>query len=296
MHFFERPGFIKALDSLKLVIKNQARGIRFGESRSKFFGSGIEVSHLKNYSTGEDIKFIDWNASFRLNRTFIKVFSETRENNIYILADSSNSMSFGSPEPKRELALKLAYSISYLAAAGMNKIYLADFGENIKNAVEINKANINIKFREILGRRQLEAPEKTRLDRSVNSFTANFKRRGLLFIISDFLDSGLSIMDIIAKTAIAQNFYIIQTLCEEDVKISDTGEYKYEDSETLETVEISLTPEAAAEYEKRVSDFCSQLMAKSLKYGGNYKKIMAGCDYMQALKEIILKTGFGGSG
>ena len=82
MHFFERPGFIKALDSLKLVIKNQARGIRFGESRSKFFGSGIEVSHLKNYSTGEDIKFIDWNASFRLNRTFIKVFSETRENNI----------------------------------------------------------------------------------------------------------------------------------------------------------------------------------------------------------------------
>jgi uncharacterized protein (DUF58 family) len=297
MYFFERPAFIKSLDSLRLVMKNQARGIRFGESRSKFFGSGVEVSHLKNYSSGEDVKFIDWNASFRLNRTFIKIFSETRENNVYILVDSSASMNFGAPETKRELALKLAYSIAYLASAGSNKIYLAGFCDTVKNAVEITRVNINSKFREMsdfnpaAGGNQSPA---TKLDRSLNSFMANFKRRGLLFVISDFFDGELSVIDSIAKTAIAQNLCIIQTLCEDDFNISDTGEFNFEDSETFETVEISLTPEAAEEYSRRVSGFCGELMAKTLKYGGAYKKTYTGGDYLQALKEILLKTGFNG--
>lgn len=297
MYFFERPDFIKSLDSLRLVIKNQARGIRFGESRSKFFGSGIEVSHLKNYSSGEDVKYIDWNASFRLNRTYIKIFSETRENNVYILVDSSASMNFGSPETKRELALKLAYSIAYLASAGSNKIYLAGFCDTVKNAVEITKVNINAKFRELADSIPPAGTNKspaTMIDRSLNSFMANFKRRGLLFVISDFFDGELSIIDAIAKTAITQNFCLIQTLCEDDYTISDTGEFNFEDSETLETLEISLTPEAAEEYARRVSGFCDELMAKTLKYGGAYKKTYAGGDYLQALKEILIKTGFKG--
>lgn len=298
MYFFERPGFIQSLDSLKLVMKNQARGIRFGESRSRFFGSGLEVSHLKNYSTGEDVKFIDWNASFRLNRTFIKVFSETRENNVYILIDSSSSMDFGEPETKRDLAVKLAYCIAYLASAGSNKIYAANFCDSVKNAVEITKTNINARFKEIIGRAASGAGQNrpTRLSGALNSFVANFKRRGLLFVISDFFDGGLSIADSIAKLAIAQNFCLIQTLSGDDTRISDTGEFKYEDSETLETVEISLTPEAAAEYSCRVSAFCDALMAKTLKYGGAYKMAQAGGGHMQVLKEILLKTGFSGSG
>ncbi len=296
MYFFERPEFIKPLDSLRLVMKNQARGVRFGESRSKYFGSGVEVSHLKNYSAGEDVKFIDWNASFRLNRTFTRVFCETRENNVYILIDSSKSMNFGVPESKRFLALKLAYCIAYLSAAGFNKIYAADFCNKIRNASEINRANINIKFREFVDRaaEASQSAASTHIACAFNSFIANFKRRGLLFVISDFLDSGVSVMDSIAKAAIAQKLCFIQTLCEEELKIPDTGEYFFEDSETFETVELSLTPEAAAEYDRRVEEFCTAVAQKTLKYGGYYKKVITGSDYMPALKDILLKTGFNG--
>ena len=297
MYFFEQPAFIKSLDSLRLVMKNQARGMRFGENRSKFFGSGIEVSHLKNYSSGEDIKFIDWNASFRLNRTFIKVFSETRENNVYILIDLSDSMNFGLPVTKRELAFKLAYSIAYLASAGSNKIYLAGFCDSVRNAAEVNRVNINSKFREIIDFTPVlngGQGRATKIGRALDSFMANFKRRGLLFVISDFFDGELSIINSIAKTAIAQNFCLIQTLCEDDFKLAGTGEFIFEDSETFETVEISLTPEAAKEYSHSVLGFCGDIKDKTLKCGGVYKKIYTGQDYLLALKEILLKTNFNG--
>lgn len=305
MYFFDRPGFIQSLDSLKLVMKNQARGIRFGESRSRFYGSGVEVSHLKNYSTGEDVRFIDWNASFRLNRTFIKVFCETRENNVYILMDSSASMDFGEPETKRGLAVKLAYCVAYLAAAGSNRIYAADFADSVTGIAEITRANINQRFREIVDRDAKRSAEigraagtagwrATRLAGAINSFIANFKRRGLALIISDFFDDGLTIIDSVARLSIAHNFCLIQTLCAEDLAVADTGEYKYEDSETLETVEISLTPEAAAEYRWRVTAFRGELEARALKYGGAFRTAESGCDHMQVLKDVLLKTGFGG--
>jgi|GEM_PF-3948983 len=285
--FWQDPSFIKSLNSLKLVIKNQARGIRFGENRSKQFGSGVEVSHLKNYSIGEDVKNIDWNASFRLNRTFVKVFSETRENNVYIMIDRSLSMAFGEPETKRNFALKLAYCIAYLSLSGYNKVYLIEFGDSVYSAEQISRVNINRKFIKLC-----EEPSSggTTFAKSLSGFFANFKKRGLLFLISDFIDEGLSIIDYVSRIALSHNFCVLHVLSDDDVEIAETGEYKYEDSETGETVELSLTPEAAREYGQRINEFCGLLMSKAQRYGGVYKKAMCGARHVEILKDALRMT------
>lgn len=290
MFFWEDANFIKRLESIRLVVKNKARGLRFGENRSKYYGHGIEVSHLKNYSEGEDIKFIDWNSSFRLNKVFLKVFSETRENNVYIMVDSSASMNFGAPETKSQLAIKLAYSLTHIALSGFNKVVLIDFAERIKRSAEVGKASINRKFAEFLTGGA--AVRETGIARSLNDLFASHKRRGILFVISDFMDGGLSILDAIARLGLSHNFCLIQVLCADDLAVPGTGEYKFEDCESGEFVDVSMTPEMAAVYASEMAAFCAEIEKKSFKYGGFYKKIVCGDDPVDAVKNIILRSGF----
>ncbi len=290
MFFWEDAKFIKRLESIRLVVKNKARGLRFGENRSKYYGHGIEVSHLKNYSEGEDIRFIDWNSSFRLNKVFLKVFSETRENNVYIMVDSSASMSFGAPETKSQLAMKLAYSLAHIAVSGFNKVVLVDFAGRIRRSAEVGKADMNRKFADFSACGAAE--RDTGMARSLNDLFTAHKRRGILFVISDFMDGGLSILDVVSRIGISHNFCLIQVLCEEDIAVPGTGEYKFEDCESGEFMEVSMTPEMAAMYASEMGDFCEEIKKKSFKYGGFYKKMVCGDDPVDAVKNIVLRSGF----
>ncbi len=312
MNFFEDPAFIKKLEGFKMVIKNQARGLRFGENRSKNYGHGLEVSHLKNYSPGEDIKFIDWNASFRLNKTYLKVFSQTKENNIYIMIDRSASMDFGDGENKMETkymkGLMLAYAVSYVCATGFNRVFLLEFSNYILRSNEITRNNINIKFNELIrnnagGNIQASGNggnfdagginmRRTLISKSLHDFFVNFKRKGALFCISDFIDSDLSVIENIPKIALLHNFYLVHTVCSDDRQIPALGEFKYEDAETGEFIEVSMTPAIAEEYSRKFNGFSAQIAGTALKHGGNYIMLNASDDVFVPLKEIFMKSVF----
>lgn len=288
-YFWEDPGFIRKIESARLVLKNRARGVRFGENRSKYYGRGIEISHLTNYSDGEDVKFIDWNASMRLGRTFLKVFSSPRENNIYVMVDRSRSMEFGSPVTKEGTALRVAYAISYLALAGFNKVVVMDFAERVATARDVSRAGINQRFRELVSSRP--ASGGTAVDRAVADLFAAGRRRGLLFLISDFVDPGLSVLESVARIALSHNFCAVHVSSREDFEFPATGEFKFEDSETGEPVEVSMTPEIAAACAAEWRGYCADLAARCRKYGGFYGSITAGDDPVALLRDISSVPG-----
>jgi len=291
MYFWEDSDFKKRLDTARMVIKNRARGLRFGENRSRYFGHGIEVSHLKNYSEGEDVRFIDWNASFRLGRTFLKVFSETRENIIYILLDRSASMEFGAPETKSQTAVKVAYSLAHVALSGFNRVMLSEFSEGVVSTVSLGRSDINRKFAAVVD--SAKAPGKTAIERSLRDFFANFRRRGVVFMISDLVDQPLSITDQISRLSLAHNFCLVHVNCAEDKGLPESGEFKFEDSETGETVEISMTPDIARRFASANTDFASGVSRRCLKYGGFYIPVACGSDPADVVRKIMLRSELG---
>jgi len=130
------------------------------------------------------------------------------------------------------------------------------------------------------------------MDRALSDLFTAHKRRGILFVISDFMDGGLSILDAVSRIGLSHNFCLIQVLCADDLAVPGTGEFKFEDCENGEFVEVSMTPEVAAEYASEMAGFCAEIEKKSFKYGGFYKKMVCGDDPIDAVKNIILRSGF----
>ncbi|HEV7820035.1 MAG TPA: DUF58 domain-containing protein, partial [Burkholderiales bacterium] len=76
-----------------------------GDCRTLFSGSGLELADLREYQYGDDVRRIDWNATARLDKTFVRDYVEEREFTAWFLLDLSASLDFGSQQvAKRALA------------------------------------------------------------------------------------------------------------------------------------------------------------------------------------------------
>src|SRR5215469_13937320 len=91
------PEFLQRLDALVLSTK-RARTVRAGRrSVGRVLGSGIEPENFREYSTGDDLRFLDWNAFARLDDLTIRTHRAERQIELSIIIDVSASMAV--PEP-----------------------------------------------------------------------------------------------------------------------------------------------------------------------------------------------------
>jgi len=122
--------FIRKLDMLSIVSRKVIVGRIRGEKRSKRRGVSSEFAEHRDYSPGDDTRFIDWNIYGRLNRLFLKLFYEEEDLHVSILIDASRSMDYGSPN-KFDYARRLAAALGYIAAAGLDRVSLRAFSEDV---------------------------------------------------------------------------------------------------------------------------------------------------------------------
>ena len=72
-----------------------ATSLLSGGYRSVYRGQGMELDEVREYSTGDDVRTIDWNVTSRMGSAFTKVFREERELNLVLLVDVSASIMRG---------------------------------------------------------------------------------------------------------------------------------------------------------------------------------------------------------
>ena len=101
------PRFFRQLDRLELQTRRMIGGAIKGDRRSKKKGISIDFADYRQYTRGDDLRFIDWNIYGRLDRLFIKIFHEEQDLQCHILLDCSKSMDFGKPN-KMEFARRVA--------------------------------------------------------------------------------------------------------------------------------------------------------------------------------------------
>src|SRR5688572_12342786 len=89
------------------------RGMLRGERRSRTLGRGVEFADYRSYQSGDDYRYIDWNIYSRLDRLFIKLFSEEEDINVHLFVDTSRSMAWGDPS-KLDYAARIAAALGYI--------------------------------------------------------------------------------------------------------------------------------------------------------------------------------------
>ena len=122
--------FLRRLDGLDLISRKILQGKLKGERRSKKRGHSVEFADFRQYSHGDDLRFLDWNIYGRLDRLFIKMFLEEEDLFVYILVDGSTSMDYGSPN-KFRYAMKLAAALGYIGLVNYSRVGIGVFNDGL---------------------------------------------------------------------------------------------------------------------------------------------------------------------
>ncbi len=101
----------------------RVRGERAQEGRTRrhvLSSSGTFAGH-RAYTSGEDLRFVDWNAAARTGELILKVLEDDDRRTITVMLDTSASMTCGTP-PRWRAALRLAAIAGGLALARLDGV------------------------------------------------------------------------------------------------------------------------------------------------------------------------------
>src|SRR5260370_37283633 len=120
------PELLRRLEQFQLPAARRAKSSARGERRSRARGQSVEFADYRNYTHGDDFRYLDWNLYGRLERLFLKLYEEERELPVRIFLDASESMSFGEPR-KFDFARQVVAAIGYVALCGFDRVSVVPF-------------------------------------------------------------------------------------------------------------------------------------------------------------------------
>ncbi|MGC3989289.1 MAG: DUF58 domain-containing protein [Chthoniobacteraceae bacterium] len=183
--------FLAKLEQLYLLARKLFRGDQRAERRAHQIGSSLEFADYRNYAPGDDLRNIDWNIYGRLDRLFIKLFEEEQDLHIYLLVDASASMHW-TPRPgalsKFDQARRLAASLAYIGLANLDRVNVLTFDAVLGRDTGFLRGKSQFYKALDFLRVEPSSPRPTQLAESCRLFARRMKRRGLVFVLSDFFD------------------------------------------------------------------------------------------------------------
>ena len=98
-------------------------GLLQGDYRTLFYGFGVDFADLREYQPEDDIRYIDWNVTARMNTPYVRQYSEDRELTAWFLLDLSPSVDFGSLEhQKRNMVVDFVAVLARLLTRHGNRV------------------------------------------------------------------------------------------------------------------------------------------------------------------------------
>ena len=183
------PELIAKLGRLDLRARTVVEGFLSGLHRSSYKGFSVEFAEHRPYFPGDDVRHIDWKAYAKSDRLYVKEFEEETNLRCYLLVDASASMGYGTTGmSKYECASVVAAAIAYLALQQRDSVGLVVFSEDVLQYIPPRMHPSH--FTNIV-----EALEATKASGGTNAGNAikelgeRLKRRGLVVLLSDLIDS-----------------------------------------------------------------------------------------------------------
>jgi uncharacterized protein (DUF58 family) len=228
---------VKKLKKIEIYTSRLANDQLAGSYHSVFKGRGMAFSEVRQYQPGDDVRFIDWNVSARMNDTYVKVFTEEREMTVMLLVDLSASERFGSVEkPKIETVAEVAALLAFSAIKNNDRVGLILFTDRVERFVPPKKGRSHVMrvVTEILN----ADPEGkgTDLGVALDLLGGIGKRRTVAFLISDFIaDQYEKPLKVVSAK---HDLIPIQIVDPREDELPDVGLALVEDLETGELVEV----------------------------------------------------------
>ena len=230
----ETVELLKKVRKIEIKTKGLSNQIFSGEYHSAFKGRGMAFSEVREYSPGDDVRFIDWNVTARFNSPFVKVFEEERELNVVILVDISASGSFGTVnQVKQEIITELCAILSFSASSNNDKIGVIFFTDKIEKYIPPKKGKSHILriIRELINFK----PENkgTNISVALKFLTNTIRKKSIAFVISDFINTAPTTFEEALKISNKKHDVVaLRVIDKSELELPSVGLLKIKDSET----------------------------------------------------------------
>lgn len=257
------PKFLHRLEQLEIVSRKVFQGRMKGERLSKRKGQSVEFADFRNYVVGDDLRFLDWNLFGRLDKLFIRLFLEEEDLHFYILIDNSLSMNFGKPT-KLHYARQIAAALGFVGLVNLDRVVIEAFNDRLVQSMPALRGRRSFwRLLEFLD--QVEPAGPSDMARALRTFSLKCSGKGVVVLISDFMDKGgyeEALRYLIARQL---DVYVLHVLSQEEIEPSIVGDLKLEDAEDGDVAEITVSAALLNRYKKNLaayrgalSEFCTR--------------------------------------
>lgn len=186
---FIDPTVLMQIKSLELRARTIVEGIWTGLHRSPYHGFSVEFTEYRQYSPGDDLRYLDWKLFARSDRYYIKRFEDETNLRCHLLVDLSRSMGFaGVGHSKAEYAKTLAASLAYFLTTQRDAVGLMTFDERIDEYIPA-RYRVGHLRRLMLALEQPVRGRSTDLDDPLKTIAERLTKRGMVVLVSDLLAS-----------------------------------------------------------------------------------------------------------
>lgn len=278
---------LRRVQGIRLVVNRSVNDLMAGQYKSVFRGRGMEFDEVREYQPGDDVRTIDWNVTAREGTPYVKRFCEERELTVLFVFDISASGVFGSGnQSKLDLLVEVCALLMYSAIRNNDKVGLVMFAEQVEAYYPPRKGKGNVLrlIRELVAARPVASP--TKLDDALEFINRVQKRRAIVFIVSDFLDTHAERN--LAITKRRHDVVAVSVSDPREKELPDVGLLTLRDPETGRLIEVdSGSPRVREAFRQQALRREEELAAELKRVGVDQLAMVTDEPYSQTLQRFF---------
>lgn len=260
--------FLSKVGRLDVVSRKILQGRVKGEKRSKKRGRSVEFADHRPYAAGDDLRFLDWNVYARLDQLMVKLFMEEEDLHVYLLLDSSASMDYGKPN-KFRYAQKVVAGLAYIGLVNMNRVGVGTFSSGLDRTLRPERGRRNL-HKVIRFLQDARCEGSTDLGAACRRFALEHPRRGVVIVVSDFLDRKGYDEAIRYFVARRMDVFCLQILSPQELDPPLAGDLKLLDPEDDDQTELTISRPLLEAYKRRLNAYLGELREFCHRRGARY--------------------------
>ncbi|HEY6391680.1 MAG TPA: DUF58 domain-containing protein [Bryobacteraceae bacterium] len=281
--------FLAKLERLAIQWQKSFPGLVGGHNISHFAGPGQEFLDHRQFHHGDDLRAVNWRAYLRLEKLFLKMFQVEPRIPVRLLLDCSNSMTTGSVS-KFDYARKLAAALCYVGLVRLDTICIQPFANDLGDSF-LSGGGRHRFIPAVNFLQQLKPSGRTDYFQIARRFISAYPQRGLLIIISDFLDDTDCERPLQFLADFGHELLLLHIWDEEDRDPPWEGQLDLTDAETGSTLEIGFDAAARRNYTAAFDEFARSVQRVGLRNSGRYVGLSTGTTIEEAIFGPLARSG-----
>ncbi len=230
----------RILQRLDWQVIRRLDGLLQGDYRSLFYGYGVDFADLREYQAEDDIRYIDWNVTARMEVPYVRQYVEDREITAWFLLDLSPSVDFGTTGSEKRLKLvEFVTTFARLLTRHGNRVGAMFYGRGVEKTIPARGGKLQVLrlANDLLKQPRLSGLPMTDLAPLLRAALNALRKRSLVFVVSDFIsvpgwEKPLSLLNQ------RHEVIAIRLWDPREVDLPDVGPIIMEDAETGEQLYV----------------------------------------------------------